>query len=168
MVGVPPEYYEPIGGRDVSVAEAQASVTFKIQQPTYTGGRDSFVQVKLEQRPDVCAVSFVYSSEWLPSSLSLPDLKDHDAIGLTEMSVSDAWGTLQIADANMKVFLDQHQAMDPSVVQEVSINGYFGTAGGNVGRCVQWATETTYYYLVAGLSCPLSQLVEIAQSIPIN
>jgi hypothetical protein len=78
-------------------------------------------------------VGIMHASEWIPSSASIFDVKDYyNGILLTEMSISDAWGTLQDADANMKAFLDQYQAIDPSLVQEVSINGYFGTAGGNV------------------------------------
>jgi hypothetical protein len=165
---VPPDYFAPIGSRGqvVSLAEAQASVPFKIQLPTYTGGRDSFVQIILFPitEKNSYSVGIILASEWIPSSASRPDVREYyNGILLTEMSVSDAWGTLQDADGNMKAFLAESMTH-----QEVSINGYFGTAGGNVAHGVQWATETTYYCLEAGLNCPLSELIEIAQSIPLK
>lgn len=165
---VPPKYLAPIGsrGQAVSLAEAQASVPFKIQLPAYTGGRDSFVLIKifLITEKNSYSVGIIWASESIPSSANVPDVRDYyNGILLTEISVSDAWGTLQDADGNMKAFLAESKTH-----QEVSINGYFGTAGGNVAHVVHWATETTYYYLEASLNCPLSELIEIAQSIPVN
>ena len=165
---VPPDYFAPIGSRGqvVSLAEAQASVPFKIQLPTNTGGRDSFVQIRLfpATEKDSGSVCIIWASEWIPSSASRPDVRDYyNGILLSEIPVSDVWGTMEYADANMKAFLAESMTH-----QEVSINGYFGTAGGNVAHGVQWATETTYYYLEASLNCPLSELIEIAQSIPVK
>lgn len=160
---IPSGYFDPLGGQVVSLAEAQASVPFKIHLPTYTGGRDSFVQVKLFE----LTVYVIYAAYALPSDASRLDILDYDAILLMESPVSLGYGTLQDAEKNFRAFLDQYQAIDQSLCQ-VSINGYFGTAGGNVAHCVQWATETTYYRLTVNKNCPLHQLVEIAQSIPIN
>jgi hypothetical protein len=161
---LPPEYYRPLAGEDVSLAEAQAAVPFKIQLPTNTGGRAGFMQVKLLQTPETnsCAVFIVYAADELPSNASRPDVYDHDGILLLEMPLSQAYGTLQRAEINFKAFIDETGS------QAVSINGYFGSASGNIAHCVQWATETTYYRVEANVDYPLQQLVEIAQSIPVN
>jgi hypothetical protein len=157
-----PEFFVPMAGQEVSLAEAQASVPFKIQLPSNTGGRGDVVQVKLYQS----VVFIVFAANKLPSDASLADiylLGDNGTL-LTEESLSQAWGSLQNMEDIQKAVIKQNGGQ----TQAITINGYFGTAGGNIARCVVWGTETTCYRLEASLNCPLQQLIEIARSIPVN
>jgi hypothetical protein len=157
-----PQFFVPLIGQDVSLAQAQASVPFKIQLPANTRGRGDVVQVKLYQS----AVFIVFAANKLPSNASRADiyLFNNNGTLLTEDSLSQAYGSLQNMENIQKAVIKQNGGQ----TQAITINGYFGTAGGNIARCVVWGTETTCYRLEANLNCPLQQLIEIAQSIPVN
>jgi hypothetical protein len=165
---VPSPYFMPIPGQEVSLDQAQASAPFKIRLPTSTG---SFVQLKqfIEPEADISYVYIIYAADKLSSNASIPDVQDHNGIILFEAPISAYGGTLQFAESNFRAVIDDTKDYpNGGNLQPVTINGYFGCAGGNVGQCVAWATETTYYELMANKNYPLQQLVAVAQSIPVN
>lgn len=161
----PAIFFEPIPGQEVSLDQAQASVPFKINLPT---NMETPVQkILLPPQSDTPSVYIIYAVK-LSSDASISDVLDQNGIILLEMSISGAYGTLQRADANFRALINETKDYPGGGHQPVTINGYFGYAGGNVEHCVGWATETTYYELLANKNYPLQQLVAIAQSIPIK
>jgi hypothetical protein len=159
-VFTPLEY--PIPGGEVSLDEAQASLPFKITLPTNLG---PFIQLRLHRETSFLAI--IYAAAKPPSDASHEDVCDQNGIILYEAPLSEAFGTLEFAENNYKAMIETDKNILGGV-QPVTINGYFGCAGGNVEHCVTWCTETTYYSLSASNKRPLQQLIEIAQSIPVN
>ena len=155
---IDPEYLMPIGGEEVTLDQAQASVPFKIRMPTNMGA-PVLIKVLLPPQTDTPQVFIIYAPAKLSSNASIPDVLDDNGIILFEAPNKV---TLQEADINLKALIDSTGG------QAISINGYFGYAGGNVQHCVSWATETTHYALSANIDYPLQQVVGIAQSIPVN
>jgi hypothetical protein len=164
----PHSYFMPIPGKEVSIDDAQPSVPFKISLPKNMG---DFVQLKLSLAPQTGSptVFVIYATSKLPSNASIPDVLDNDGVILTELSISLTEGTLQDAENNFRAAINSTKDYpNGGNLQPVTINGYFGCAGGNVGHCVTWATETTYYQLSANRNYPLQQLIAVAQSISVN
>ena len=165
---VPSPYFMPIPGQEVSLSQAQASAPFKIRLPTNTG---SFVQLKQDIEPEanISHVYIIYAADKLSSNASIPEVLDHNGIILFEAPISAYGGTLQSAESNFRAVInDTKDYPDGGNLQPVTINGYFGCVGGNIAHGVNWATETTYYQLMANKNYPLQQLVKIARSIPFN
>jgi hypothetical protein len=150
----------PIEGQEVSLEQAQASVPFKIRLPTNMG---TFVQLKLVQWPETmkeCPAVFVIYAAKKPSSVaSIDDVINEDGIILFEEPAGE---TLELAENSIRATIESTGG------QSVNINGYLGCAGGNIRHCVGWYTETTYCRLTANSNYPLQQLVEMAQSIPVD
>lgn len=168
FMSAPHSYFMPIPGREVSIDDAQASVPFKISLPKNMG---DFVQLKLSLPPQTGSptVFVIYATCKLPSNASIPDVLDNDGVILTEFSIPMTEGTLQDAENNFRAAIDSTKDYaNGGNLQPVTINRYFGCAGGNVGHGVMWATETTYYQLTANSNYPLQQLIAVAQSIPVN
>lgn len=152
----------PLPGEEVSFDEAQASLPFKIRLPTNLG---AFVQLRLHRETDLLLI--IYAAAKPSSDATEDDVYDQNGIILYEGSLSEAFGTLEFAENSFKIRIDTDKNL-PGASQPVTINGYFGCAGGNVLHCVDWCTETTSYRLSASNKRPLQQLIEIAQSIPAN
>jgi hypothetical protein len=162
---VPSLYFMPIPGREVSLDQAQASAPFKIRLPTSAG---SFVQLKqyIEPEANMSNVYIIYAADKLSSNASIPEVLDHNGIILFEAANQVP---VQFAESNFRAAInDTKDYPDGGNLQPVTINGYFGCVGGNIAHGVNWATETTYYQLIANKNYPLQQLIEIAQSIPVN
>jgi len=157
-------YETPIPGQEVSLDQAQASVPFKIKMPTDMG---TFVLLKRLQPPeaDSEAVYIIYAVHKPSKDATFDDVINQNGIILMEFT-NDM--TLQNSAKNIRAAIDSTKNDPGGGLQEVSINGYVGCAGGNVAHCVDWYTETNYYRLMANVKVPLQQLIEIAQNIPIN
>lgn len=152
-------------GQEASLEQAQACVPFKIRLPTKIG---KFVELRLKLPPqtDTETVYIVYAAHKSSDDATVNDVVDQNGIILME-AINRM--TLQDSVKNILDGINSVNTNSPgNYVQQVSINGYVGSAGGNVGHCVVWYTETTYYRLEASVNYPLQQLVEIAQSIPVN
>jgi hypothetical protein len=148
-------------GQEVSLDQAQAHVPYKIRLPANMG---TFVEIRLLDEID--RVIIVYAAEKPSNRTTVDDVLNQNGIVLLELP-NDM--TLQEAAQNILAGIDSVNANTPgNYAQQVSINGYVGEAGGNVRHCLSWYTETTYYRLIANVNCPLQQLVEIAQNIPIE
>jgi hypothetical protein len=159
-------YEEPIPGQEVSLDQAQASVPFKINLPKNMG---TCVELKLLQPPQTEAgaetLYIIYASHKPSSDATFDDVKNQNGIILIE---NPNVMTLQGSAQNIRDAIDSTKNSPGGGLQEVNINGYVGCAGGNVGHCVNWCTETTEYHLMANIKYPLQQLVEIARSIPVK
>ena len=152
--------YCPLAGQEVSLAQAQAAVPFKIKLPTSLG---QFTVMKFEE--ELNATTIVFSSEKPADDADFFDIMQTDAIVLFELP-----NTMTLKDSKQNT-LDAISSTRNDVgggLQPVEINGYFGCAGGNIYHTVTWYTETTYYQLATSLKLPLPQLVEIANSIPLE
>jgi hypothetical protein len=156
----------PIPGQEVTLDQAQASVSFKINLPTNIG---TFVELKLSQPPQTLpgqeTLFVIYATSKPSNNATIDDVVDQNGIILVEnhnlMTMQDSVQNILDAINSTK---DQAGGL-----QLVNINGNVGCAGGNLDvHEVSWYTETTEYHLIANINCPLQQLVEIAQSIPIN
>jgi hypothetical protein len=152
--------YDPIAGGEVSFEQAQASVPFKIKVPVNMG---QFVQVKLDSNTDFVAI--IYLEDKPSNETTILDIINRNGVVLMELPYG---GTMQEAESSVTAAMDAIKDCQSCKLEPVIINGYPGTAGGNIMHCVTWWTETTYYRLVASMNYPLDQLVEIAKSIPVN
>ncbi|HEY4674553.1 MAG TPA: DUF4367 domain-containing protein [Candidatus Bathyarchaeia archaeon] len=164
----------PIPGEEVSFEQAQASVPFKIRLPTKMG---TPVQINLLQPPQATTESatMIYADNKPSKGATDSDVMNQNGIILFEEHNRK---TLNQSIVNIRARIDSsvqyrkysiiNENGEDGVLQEVDINGYVGCAGGNVYHCVSWYTETTYYQLTSNIKIPVQQLIEIAQSIPIN
>jgi hypothetical protein len=152
----------PMSGQEVSLEQAQASVPFKIRLPVNVG---AFTELKLSKETGLITV--VYAADKPSDSSSLTDVINQNGIVLFEAPISEAYGTLEFADNNFRAIIEETKDYpNGGNIQPVTINGYFGCAGGNIQHCVSWATETTYYRLTTNINYPMEQLVKTALSIP--
>lgn len=158
----PPPF--PIPGQEFSLNQAQASVPFKINLPAKLG---AFVELKVLQppQPEMPTVYIVYAAEKPSSYATMYDVVGQGGILLIEIGSNL---TLQQAANNIRAAINSTKDYPDGGLEEVSINGYVGFAGGNFHHGVSWYTETTYYQLTANINYPFQQLLEIAQSIQVN
>jgi len=149
-------FFPPIGGEEVTIKQAQASVPFCL--PTQLGKP---TQVKLDR--DLVIII------WMESKPS-PEANIFDVLeqgGIVLIAHPNYYRTLEESVKNIEAAINATKDQE-SGLQRVSINGYLGAMGGNVYHDVFWYTETTYYELEASVEFPLQQLLEIAQSIPVD
>jgi hypothetical protein len=160
-------YAGPIPGQEVSLDQAQASVSFKINLPTNIG---TFVELKLLQPPQTLpgqeALYIIYATSKPSNNATIDDVVNQNGIILVE---NHNLMTMQDSVQNILDAINSTKHDVGGGLQKVIINGYVGCAGGNLDvREVSWYTETTEYHLIANINYPLQQLVAIAQSIPVN
>jgi len=148
--------FPPIGGKEVTIEEAQALVSFKIQLPAKLGQP---VQVKFNRDH----VIIIWMQSKPPREASIYDVINQGGIVLfiypNSMTLEES---IKNIEAAINATKDQEGAL-----QKVDINGYIGCMGGNVKHNICWYTETTAYELVASNKFPLQQLLEIARSTPL-
>lgn len=147
--------FPPIGGEEVTIEQAQASVPFRL--PTKLGKP---IQVKLDR--DLVIII------WMGSKPS-PRANIYDVLGqggIILIAHPNDW-TLEESAKNIEAAINATKDQEGGL-QRVSINGYLGGMGGNIYHDVFWYTETTYYELESSVEFPLQQLLEIAQSIPVD
>ena len=151
-------------GQEVSFAQAQASVSFKISLPTSMG---TPVEIKLDLPPhsNPERVCIIYAAHKPSNDATTNDVLDQEGIILYE---EPKLVTLQNASQTIRAAINTTKNDPGGGLHEVSINGYVGCAGGTFSNCVTWYTETTFYELVANFNHPMQQLIEIAQSIPVK
>lgn len=148
-------WFPPIGGEEVTIEQAQASVPFRL--PTKLGKP---IQVKLDR--DLVIIIWMESK---PSpEANIYDVSDQGGIIL--IAHPHDW-TLEESAKNIEAAINATKDQEGGL-QRVSINGYLGGMGGNIHHDVFWYTETTYYELESSVEFPLQQLLEIAQSIPVD
>jgi hypothetical protein len=157
----------PIPGQEVSLDQAQASVSFKINLPTNIG---TFVELKLSQPPQTLpgqeTLFVIYATSKPSNNATIDDVVNQNGIIFGEWA---SGMTLQEGYQNILAAIDSTKNDSGGGLQLVNINRYVGCAGGNLDvHEVSWYTETTECHLIANINYPLQQLVEIAQSIPVN
>jgi hypothetical protein len=162
--GFPVWAYRPIDGQEVSLDQAQALVPFRINLPACLG-TPALIKVLLPPQTDTPSVTIVYATVKLSSDASPFDVLNQNGIGLWEMPNKM---TLEKASENIKAAIDGTKNAPGGGLRPVTINGYPGYEGGNVGHEVTWYTETTVYVVEANVNYPLQQLEAIAQSIPVS
>jgi hypothetical protein len=147
----------PIGGEDVTLAQAQASEKFKVSLPTELG---EFTQMKMNK--DSGTLTIIYASNKPSADVSINDVISENGIILIE-----APNTLTPQSSTQNI-MDAINATKNDVggLQLVNINGNLGCAGGNIQHNVFWYTATNSYELIANLNYPMEQLLKIAESIP--
>jgi hypothetical protein len=152
-------WFPPIGGEEVTIEQAQTSVPFKIYLPTKLGKP---IQVKLDRYDNSLIII------WMESKPS-PKANIYDVLnqGGIVLFAHPNHSTLEECVKSIEGAINATKG-EEGALQKVNINGYVGGMGGNVGHCVFWYTETTCYELDGGLEFPLQQLLEIAQSIPVD
>lgn len=150
--------YFPLAGKEVSLAQAQAVAPFKISMPTKMG---PFIQIRSEGE----VVIIIYGSVKPSDADTIQSLTSQKSVILIENPNTK---TLQMASETIRDSIDATKNDVGGGLQPVTINGYFGCAGGNIGHAVRWFTETTEYELIAGIDYPLQQLIEMANSIPVS
>ena len=149
-------FFPPIGGEEVTIEQAQASVPFRL--PTKLGKP---IQVKLDR--DLVIII------WMKSKPS-PEANIFDVLeqgGIVLIVHPNYHRMLEESVRNIEAAINATKDQEGGL-QRVSINGYLGAMGGNVYHDVFWYTETTYYELEASVEFPLQQLLKIAQSIPVD
>jgi len=148
----------PLSGEISTLSEAQALLPFKICLPIKLG---SFSQLRLDQE----TVIFIYGNSTLSDDATITDVINKNGVILFEMTNKM---TMQDVSQNIEDAIKATENDIGGGLQLVKINGYLGCAGGNVWHDVSWYTKTTRYELIANIDYPLQQLIEIAQSIPIE
>jgi hypothetical protein len=156
--------FGPIEGQEVSFAQAQASVSFKISLPMSMG---TPVEIKLDLPPHSIPerVYIIYAAHKPSNDATTNDVLDQEGIILYE---APNLVTLQNPSQIIRAAINSTKNDPGGGLQEVNINGYVGCAGGTFSNCVTWYTETTFYELVANFNHPMQQLIEIAKSIPVK
>jgi hypothetical protein len=145
----------PIGGQEVAIEDAQRLVSFKIGLPASLGEP---IQVKLDDQ----SVVIIWMKTKPSQQSTLADVRSQGGIILFEwLNTMTPQESANHIEALINATKD-----DEGALQKVSINGYLGCAGGNIGHDVTWCTKTVLYELQANLEFPLQQLIEIARSIP--
>jgi hypothetical protein len=151
--------YSPIVGQEVSVAQVQTNMPFKINLPTDLG---PIAESKFDNTTKT--LTTIFSSTKPADDANFIDILNSNAVVLIQMP-----SNLTLASARQNI-LDAVNTTknDAGGLQLLTINGYLGCEGGNVWHTVTWYTQTTYYQLTANVDYPLQNLVDAANTIPVQ
>ena len=151
--------YIPIAGQEASFAHIQAAVTYPVRLPTTLG---LYAELKFDK--ETKGTIIIYASNKPADDANFVDVMKTDAIILFELP-----NRMNIKDAKQNIIDSINNTKDDvGALQQITVNGFLGCAGGNVWHTVTWYTDTNYYQLTASMKFPLEQLVNIANSIPVK